>query len=79
MLPERPDAAVPENPLRAPAFTRAGRDATPRRESGRGQRGRRADVASAALAHGAVEAFEELGLDDVPRQWLQVVGSRPAV
>ena len=32
-----------------------------------------------ALAHGAAEAFEELGLDDVPRHWLQVVGSRPAV
>ena len=32
-----------------------------------------------ALAHGAAEAFEELGLDDVPRHWLQVVGSRLAV
>jgi ubiquinone/menaquinone biosynthesis C-methylase UbiE len=32
-----------------------------------------------ALAHGAAEAFEELGLDDVPRHWLQVVGSRRAV
>ncbi len=32
-----------------------------------------------ALAHGAAEAFEELGLDDVPRHWLQVVASRPAV
>jgi ubiquinone/menaquinone biosynthesis C-methylase UbiE len=28
-----------------------------------------------ALAHGAAEAFDELGLDDVPRNWLQVVGS----
>jgi ubiquinone/menaquinone biosynthesis C-methylase UbiE len=28
-----------------------------------------------ALAHGAAEAFAELGLDDVPRNWLQVVGS----
>ena len=30
---------------------------------------------AAALAHGAAEAFDELGLDDVPRNWLQVVGT----
>ena len=28
-----------------------------------------------ALAHGAAEAFDELGLDHVPRNWLQVVAS----
>jgi SAM-dependent methyltransferase len=28
-----------------------------------------------ALVHGAAEAFDELGLDAVPRNWLQVVGS----
>jgi ubiquinone/menaquinone biosynthesis C-methylase UbiE len=28
-----------------------------------------------ALVHGAAEAFDELGLDDVPRNWLQVVGT----
>jgi hypothetical protein len=28
-----------------------------------------------ALVHGAAEAFDELGRDDVPRNWLQVVGS----
>ena len=28
-----------------------------------------------ALARGAAEAFGKLGLDDVPRNWLQVVGS----
>jgi ubiquinone/menaquinone biosynthesis C-methylase UbiE len=28
-----------------------------------------------ALVHGAAEAFDELGLDDVPRNWLQVVAS----
>ncbi len=32
-------------------------------------------VGAAALVHGATEAFDELGLDDVPRNWLQVVGS----
>jgi ubiquinone/menaquinone biosynthesis C-methylase UbiE len=28
-----------------------------------------------ALVHGAAEAFDELGLEAVPRNWLQVVGS----
>jgi len=28
-----------------------------------------------ALEHGAAEAFDELGLDSVPRNWLQVVGT----